>query len=228
MSPPRAVILDFNGTLSDDEPLLGRLLREALLEKAGVELTAEKFFGELSGLSDAEIIQRTLRDAGIEPTAELEGTILRQKIDGYKEAAERKLPISGDAAGFARTLADHEPVAIASSAPREEVEFVLELAGLTETFCAVMCLDDVSRGKPDPEGYQLALAKLNGGRALTRSIVARETLAIEDSPPGVAAARGAGLRCAAVPGDDRTMAAADFVIERLDPAAAASLLAGRG
>ncbi|MBA2522887.1 MAG: HAD family phosphatase [Solirubrobacterales bacterium] len=228
MFVPRAVILDFNGTLSDDEPLLGRLLREALLEKAGVELTAEKFFGELSGLSDAEIIERTLRDAGIEPTAELEQTILRQKIDGYKEAAERELPISGDAAGFARTLADHVPVAIASGAPREEVAFVLELADLTETFCAVVCLDDVSRGKPDPEGYQLALAKLNGGRALTRSIVARETLAVEDSPPGVAAAKSAGLGCAAVPGDDRTMADADFVIDRLDPAAAEALLGRLG
>ena len=54
--PLRAVILDFNGTVSDDEPLLYRLLRDALAEQ-GVDLTEDTYFGELAGHSDPEIVE---------------------------------------------------------------------------------------------------------------------------------------------------------------------------
>lgn len=227
MPAPRAVILDFNGTLSDDEPLLARLLREVLLSEAGVELASEEYFVELVGISDPEIIERALREGGVEATPEIREAVLRAKIERYKEEVERELPIGEDAAAFVRALAPRVPLAIASGAPREEIELVLRLAGLRDLFAAVISTEDVERGKPDPEIYQLALAKLNGERSMTRSIVAPDTLVIEDSPPGIAAAKAAGLRCAAVAGDERAEAEADFVIERLDEDAAFKLL-GRG
>lgn len=222
--PPRAVIFDFNGTVSDDEPLLFRVFREVLAEH-GIELDEETYFAELAGFSDPEIAETVLRGAGREPTPELLETILRAKIDGYCEAVRSESPIGADAADFVRAVASRVPVAIASGAFREEIELVLDLAGLRDPFgAAIVCIDDVDQGKPDPGGYLLALARLNEDRGLHESIVARDVLAIEDSPAGVQAAKAAGLRCAVVAGDERAEAAADFVIERLDAESAAKLL----
>ena len=118
------------------------------------------------------------------------------------------------------------PIAIASGAVREEIGFVLERAGLVEHFGAIVCIDDVEDGKPDPAGYELALARLNERRAADGSepIDARGVLAIEDSAAGVDAAHAAGMSCAAMAGDERAEAAADFTIERLDVATAERLL----
>ncbi len=86
--PLRAVILDFNGTVSDDEPLLYRLLRDALAER-GVGLDEDAYFRELAGYSDPEIVARALEMGGVEPTAELREAVLRSKVDRYKEEVER-------------------------------------------------------------------------------------------------------------------------------------------
>ena len=220
---PHAVILDFNGTISDDEPLLFRLFRDVLAER-GVELSEEDYFGELSGLSDPEIAGRALAAPGGEADPGHVEEVLREKIARYRQEVERAPTVSEDAAGFVRELARRVPVAIASGAAREEVELVLGLAGLRDLFGgSIVCIEDVDSGKPDPAGYLLALARLNEDRGLHHSIVARDVLAIEDSVAGVQAARAAGLRCAVVAGDDRAERAAHFVIERLDVSAAEAL-----
>jgi HAD superfamily hydrolase (TIGR01509 family) len=221
---PRAVIFDFNGTISDDEPLLFRVFRDVLAEH-GVALGEEDYFAELAGFSDPEIAERALRTGGLEPDRALVEEVLRAKIDGYRDAVQAEATISSGAADFVRAVAARVPVAIASGAFREEVELVLELAGLRDIFGnAIVCIDDVDSGKPDPAGYLLALARLNEDLGLHESIVAAAVLAIEDSRMGVEAAHAAGLRCAALAGDERAEAAADFVIERLDAAAAVRLL----
>lgn len=220
---PRAVIFDFNGTISDDEPLLFRLFAEVLAAE-GVDLSEDTYFGELSGLSDPEIVVRALELAGIEPTERHRERILRAKIDRYLEEVRREPTVSPDAAAFVHAVAAQVPIAIASGAFREEVELVLELAGIGGLFEAVVCIDDVERGKPDPAGYLLALARINEERGLHESIVAANVLAIEDSRAGVQAAHAAGFRCAALDGDARAEAAADFTIERLDSESAERLL----
>ena len=225
MSAPLAVILDFNGTLSDDEPLLDRLFRAVLAEEAGIEMTSADYFERFAGLSDPEIAESALRAAGIDPSPALLDRVLRAKVDGYLAAVEEEPPISHAATEFVEVLADRIPVAIASGAFREEIESVLELAGIRDRFDAVVCIDDVEAGKPDPEGYLLAHERMS--EACGSAVAASDVLAIEDSAAGVAAAHQAGMRCAAVAGDARAAEAADFVIDRLDAATAERLL-GRG
>ena len=67
----------------------------------------------------------------------------------------------------------------------------LERFGIHEHFDAILCSEDVSRTKPDPELYQKALERL--------SVSAVETIAFEDSTNGIRAAKAAGLFCVAVP-----------------------------
>ena len=122
-SQPRAVILDFNGTLSDDEPLLGRLFTAALAHEAGIEMTAEEYFERFAGLSDPEIAEGALRAAGVEPSEALLDRILRSKIDGYLEAVEEEPTIDHAAIEFVEAIASRVPLGIASGAFREEIEF---------------------------------------------------------------------------------------------------------
>lgn len=82
-------------------------------------------------------------------------------------------------------------VAIASSSSRSWVVQHLERFGIADAFDAIVCRDDVTRTKPDPELYQRAVARLE--------VTAAEALALEDSTNGIAAAKAAGLRCVAVP-----------------------------
>jgi beta-phosphoglucomutase-like phosphatase (HAD superfamily) len=129
-----------------------------------------------------------------------------------------------EAIAFVHALAEEVPLAVCSSRNRTDAESILERAGLRDRVCAVVGVNEVEVGRPDPGGYLLALARLNEDRGLHESIVARDVLAIDASPEGLAAARAAGLRCAAVAADEEAGAGADLVIERLDEAAARQLL----
>lgn len=222
MHPPLALILDFNGTLSDDEPLLERLFRDALLEEAGVEMSAEQYHEELVGLSDPEIAENALRLGGIDPSPHLVERILREKVEGYLREVDENPPITNAAIEFVEASAARVPVGIASGAFREEIEFVLDLTGTRDRFDAIVSIDDVEQGKPEPESYLLALQRIN--EATGGSIGAADVLTIEDSSAGVAAALAAGMRCAAVAGDQRAEGNADFVIQRLDAETATRLL----
>jgi beta-phosphoglucomutase-like phosphatase (HAD superfamily) len=99
------------------------------------------------------------------------------------------------------------------------IETVLGAAGL-DVFDVIVSADDVTRGKPDPEGYLLALEQL-GVRAV-------DAVAIEDAPPGIAAAKAAGLRCVAVLGTvpPERLGEADEIASRLDSGLVDRLLAG--
>ncbi len=225
MPAPRAVILDFNGTISDDEPLLFELLGKALRAEAGVELDQAFYEEELLGLSDPEIVERALVQAGVEPERDLCDRVLRAKIDEYKAEIRREARISPGAVDFVRALAKEIPLAITSGAFAEEIGMAIELAGIGGAFAAVVAIDDVDHGKPSPEGYELALARINERRSLSRSIVARDVCAIEDSLAGVTAAKAANFTCGAIGGDERAERAADFVIDELNADAAREILA---
>lgn len=225
MPRPRALILDFNGTISDDEPLLYELIGNALRDEVGVELDQTFYEAELLGLSDPEIVERSLTHAGHEPGEDLVNRVLRAKIDAYKDEIRREQRIEPGAIDFVRTLAAEVPLAIASGAFAEEIGMAIELAGIGGAFQAVVAIDDVDHGKPSPEGYELALARINERRSLSRSIVARDVWAVEDSLAGVTAAKAAQFTCGVIVGDERAEAAADFTVDELNEETARELLA---
>jgi sugar-phosphatase len=111
-----------------------------------------------------------------------------------------------------RYAADRVPLAIVSGAARAEIEPVLEAAGIADLFAAIVPAEDIERGKPEPDGYLRALTLLDG------DLAARDVLVFEDTEAGVAAAKGAGMRCFAVLGTlaPERLAQADEIVERLD------------
>ena len=203
---PRAVIFDFNGTLSQDEPILCEIFVE-LFAQHGKPMSAQEYFDELAGLSDPEVVRTWL---GREhPDVD---EVIRERIVRYRAAVADGSSIPDEVKAAVRHAAERVPIAIVSGAAREEIEPVLEAAGLRAAFAVLVSSDDVEHGKPDPEGYRTALSLLDG------DIAAGDVLVMEDTEAGIAAARRAGMRCVAVLGTlaPERLAAADEIVERID------------
>lgn len=219
MPAPRAILLDFNGTLSDDEPVLAQVFGE-LFAELGYELSADQYYAELAGYSDYEIVERGLRLAGHAHDNALAAELVERKIARYLQIVAANPPVSAAAAAFVRAAAAQVPLVVVSGAFRPEIDQVLEAAGLRNLFAAVVTAEDVGeRGKPDPEGYLQGLAAIPAAAP-------GESLAVEDSVMGAQAAKAAGLRCLGVRGtaDEAELArVADGLVDGLAPALAADL-----
>jgi beta-phosphoglucomutase len=194
---PGAVIFDFNGTISDDEGLLAELF-ERIFGEVGIAVPAARYFEEFAGYSDEEICRRVLAAHGrLDEPGLLERAVAR-RAQLYIEAQRAHPTVLPRAAACVREIASRVPVAIASGAARAEIEAVLEAAGLRELFAVLVCMEDVERGKPDPEGYLAALAGLNA--TLPAPLAAADVLVFEDSEQGLRAALAAGMRCVVIAG----------------------------
>jgi HAD superfamily hydrolase (TIGR01509 family) len=178
-----ALLVDFNGTLSQDEDVLFDVYAE-IGEEHGATLARTIYFGQLVGRSDEEILRRILG-----PQIPVE-ELTAERIRRYRERIADGTTILPAARAAVAYAAGRVPVAVVTSAWRAEVVPALRGAGLTGLVAECVCADDVARDKPDPEGYLLACSRLG--------IDPRAAVAVEDTDVGIAAAVAAGVRCAAV------------------------------
>jgi HAD superfamily hydrolase (TIGR01509 family) len=202
----KAIIFDFNGTLCLDEPLLLRLYQRVLGEE-GLALAAAAYEAEYLGLSDAAIFAKALTAAGRRADAAAVAAMVARKSRYYLEAVAARPPLAPGAAVLVRAAAQRYRLAVASGAPRREVDWVLRQAGLRDRFAALVAMEDVERGKPDAAPFLKALAGLNGPARRVDRILAEECLVLEDSLEGIRGAKAAGMRVIGV--------ASTYPLERL-------------
>lgn len=192
-APFQAVAFDFNGTLSDDEPLLCELFIDIFSRRLGYLLTEEQYYNSLSGLSDAEIVREVLGWSDLAGNVRLGEDLHAEKVDLYQREVRRQPRISRSTAEFVRRVANRVPVVVVTGAVHAEVDVALEAAGIFDLFTAVITADDIEQGKPDPEGFLYA-------SSLLAPIPAARTLVFEDSLVGALAAKAAGMPCVVVRG----------------------------
>jgi len=187
-----AVVFDFNGTLSDDEHILFDIFRDLFGTHLGWAMTAKDYRDDLLGRSDREIIELAVARHG-GATREEVTELLRLRQGVYKQRIAERNPIGPSAAQLVKLLADNQiPVGIVTGAQREDVLAVLDDSPAGELVSVLIAEEDVSNGKPHPEGF------LAAARMLDRS--PNDVLVFEDSVPGVRAALAAGMHCIAVGG----------------------------
>lgn len=192
----RAIIFDFNGVIVNDEPVHMAMFQKALAEE-GIDLSREEYYGKYLPMNDRECLAAVLRDKGREANDSLIERLAERKAEYYRQEVARGLNLFPGAADFIRRAAERYYLAIASGARRDEIEVILQNAGLLGCFSALVSAEDVTHGKPDPECYLLALEKLNLALA-ARPIAADQCIVIEDTPAGIQAAHAAGIKCVAV------------------------------
>lgn len=215
-----AVIFDFNGTLSDDEPILLDIFTEVFRTRLGWEMTPQEYRAELLGRSDREIVEYAVHHHGAAdgPTVD---DLLAVRHAQYRQRVAHQSPITDDAVALVKLLAAHAiPMAIVTGAFRDEVLAVLRHSPVRPLIPHLVAAEDVLHGKPDPEGY------LRGARLLDRD--PGEILVFEDSVPGVQAALAAGMRCIAVSTDPTPAlrGVAPAIVEKLSPELMAGALPG--
>jgi beta-phosphoglucomutase len=213
MAAARALLFDFNGTLSHDEPLLCAIYRE-LFAAHGRPLTEQEYYEQLAGLSEEAIVGGWLGVDGEELDA-----LVAERIERYRAVASDGATVPAVVRDAVRYAAARVPVGVVSGAFRAEIEPVLAGAGLAGHVTLVVTADDVVDGKPDPAGYLLAVERLG--------LPADDLIAFEDTEAGVAAAKAAGVRCLAVRGTlaPERLAAADELVDAIDVELVRGLLA---
>jgi len=210
------MIFDFDGVITDSEILHFRAFN-AVLAQYGFQLTKQEYYRDYLGMTDADCY-RALIDEGRLPLDEAGiGDLVRQKTRVFEQLARTEGKIIEGVREFLDLLsAAGLPIAICSGALRAEIELILEDAGLRHYFDVVVSAEEVKRGKPDPEGFLIALRKLNDRWA--EPIPPECCIVIEDSHWGLKAARTARMRTIAVTNtyDAAQLQQADKVVDRLD------------
>jgi HAD superfamily hydrolase (TIGR01509 family) len=203
--PARAVAFDFNGTLSQDEPILCAVYRDLFAEE-GRPLSEEDYYGTLAGHSEQTIIGTWLGVEGDELAR-----LVEERIDRYLALVGRGESVSDEVREAVALVAARVPVAVVSGAFRREIEPVLAGADLTRHITVVVAADDVERGKPAPDCYVQAVGLLGDG------LRPGDVVAFEDTEAGVASAKAAGLACVGVLGTHppARLAAADELVDGL-------------
>lgn len=186
-----ALLFDFNGVIADDE----EQHREALsvvLAAQGIVVTREQYYADFLGFDDRRCLIEAFRRAGqLLPAIRLD-RLLAEKSRVYQRLIEEALALVPGAAEFVPRAAERFRLGLVSGALRHEVDLVLERAGLRHYFDVLVAAEDVGFCKPDPSGYLQAHAALDRRRPLAVG----QCVVIEDSLPGLRAARAAGMRCA--------------------------------
>src|ERR1035438_5748153 len=200
MNMTRAVLWDMDGTLIDSEELHWISWRNTMANE-DITISREQFLSSFGQRNDS-IIPRWL---GAASTSERIERIGNAKEEMYRDLVRKDgvSPLPGVTNWLHRLHSQGWFQAIASSAPRANVEAVLEALAAGNFFQSIISAEDVHRGKPDPEVYLTAAARV--GALPSRCIV------VEDAEAGIEGARNAGMRSIGVSHSDKHLAADVFV-----------------
>ncbi len=192
----RAIFFDFNGVIIDDEDYHFEDFRKVLGEE-GFVLTQETYFRDCLGFNDFECFRWGLKGADrIDKAGGME-QLVNRKSACYEELLKQDTRFFPGVCDLIREAATRYPLAVASMALRREIDWALRHARVASLFSVIVSGEDVERPKPAPDVYQKALdlvvSRLPAGSG-QEDMPPVNCLAIEDSVPGVRAARAAGMR----------------------------------
>ena len=204
MSAARAVLWDMDGTLIDSKEFHWISWRNTMA-KEGIAITRGQFLASFGQRNDS-IIPQWL---GASATPERVDRIANAKEELYRHLILRDgiSPLPGVATWLHRLHEHGWLQAIASSAPRANIDVVLAALSATHIFQGIVSAEDVSRGKPDPAVYLTAAARVGASP--------QNCIVVEDAAAGIEGARRAGMRSIGVSHLGNHLQA-DVVVESLD------------
>lgn len=224
-----AVILDLDGTLIATERIHCEAMNE-VLKPRGLDLSWETYLDRYVAYDDAMLYRMIYEDAGESLDDDLLVDLKKQKKQHFWKRVEADgVPVYPGAIALAQLCMNEDiPLALCTGSTRDDVEGMLALLGEALDFAVIVTRDDVEEGKPDPEGYRLAIQGLVE-QYPNLEVQAEQCVAVEDTPGGIAAARAARCRTIGVTttvGADRLMAAHRVVddLEEIDRAELEALI----
>lgn len=180
---PQALIFDMDGTVVDNMPYHTKTWIE-LLDRHGVQTTGEAFFRETAGMTNPQIVRFYF---GRDATEGLIAAISVEKEAIYRELYRAHVQPHAGLVDLLTTARERGiKTGLATSAPQENIDFILDGAGLRPLLDTVVGHADITHGKPHPDIYLVTAQRL--GADPTRCV------AFEDAPIGIESAVRAGMR----------------------------------
>ena len=215
---PAAVLFDFDGVIVNSEPLHFQAFREVLAAEH-IDLGEEEYYRELIGFDDKGAFRHLYktRNQPLPPKTFL--SLMARKSRAMMELIHRRqfsaLP---GVEQFVRTLWRKRPLAICSGALREEIEAMLEGISLRDCFTVIVAAEDVTVGKPDPQGYLMTTELL--GEKIRHKLRPQDCLIVEDAPTVIRSTRAVGFPVLAVATSYplEKLSDANWAVRTLDPA----------
>lgn len=193
----RAIIFDFDGVLVDSEKLHLQAFN-SVLSRFKIEISTQEYYDRFLGLSDRELLEViNNREKNLALTHNQFKQLLLAKAEAFKNLTLAQAEVIAGVPEFLKMLADNKiPLAICSGALLPEIEMLLKGANLRQYFDVIVSAEQVKKGKPDPEGFILALKLLN--EKSSSQVEPQNCIVIEDSRWGLEAAKYAGMHTVAI------------------------------
>ena len=182
----QAVVFDLDGVLVDSEPLWDEI-RRAVVADAGRAWPTDATRA-LQGMSTPEWSAYLIDVVGVPGRPE---NVAAMVIDAMVARYRKNLPLLPGAIEAVERLANHWPLGLASSSPRQLIATVLDSADLASRFQVTVSTEEGTAGKPSPAVYNDVVRRLAAD--------ASRVVAIEDSSNGLRSASAAGVRVIAIP-----------------------------
>ena len=179
-----AFIFDCDGTLADNMPLHYEAWSRAMQDFGGAY--PEELFYEWGGVPTADIVRRLNAKFGLAMGVD---QVVQRKEHYYRESIPR-VQAKADVVSVVREYRGKLPLAVASGGHRDLVERTLQALQIEDCFHAVIAAEDYERGKPHPDPFLTAAARLQ--------VAPAHCLVFEDTATGAEAARAAGMACVLV------------------------------
>jgi beta-phosphoglucomutase len=212
-----AVLFDFDGVIVNSEPLHFYAMHQVLLDEH-VEITEDEYYRELIGFDDRGAFRHVFekRSRPLDPPTLLRVMARKSRVM-MDLIFDRKFHALPGVEELVRGLWRNYPLAICSGGLREEIEAMLEGVALRDCFQVIVAAEDVTAGKPDPQGYLLAMRLL--GERVHKSLKPEQCLVVEDAPKVIRNVKTKGFRTlglATTYGPDM-LVDADHVVASLHP-----------
>jgi len=194
----KLVIFDFDGVLADSERAHYETIRNALVEK-GLSLDWAAYCEKYLGYDDVDCFTAVLKDQGHTPTDSVIEELCQHKADLFTRHLNDHGVLFEGVEDLLQEL--HQagiPRSIYTGSTRSETDFILNQENLAHYFTTIVTADDVTLGKPDPQGYILSLQQSNQTLNSQPPITCDQCVVIEDSMWGITAAKEAGMHCLAL------------------------------
>lgn len=181
----KALLIDFNGVIIDDEHLQMEAYKE-VLKAENIDLTEEKYFACL-GMNDEVFLKTIYEREGKSVNDDKLPELIEAKTSKWREKVDKQIPLFEGIDDFIKRMENDFTLGLVSMARRPEIDFVLDKTGLRSSFSAIVSAEDISTTKPDPECYRegfrlIDIARTSVGKT---PITRRQCVVIEDSPQGI-------------------------------------------
>lgn len=189
----RAVLMDFNGVIINDERIQMKIYQDIFKEE-GFEMTEEQYLA-CTGMDDTTFIKHHFKRIEKEITDEKVNDLRVKKAEAWRKVIDKEMPICDGVENFIRKCGKRFAMGIVSMANREDIEYVLNKLGIRNCFTKIIGAEDVTEHKPSPQAY-LECFKFLDRRRIAEGhfpLVHRECVVIEDAPQGIQAGKNAGM-----------------------------------